>query len=476
MDARDGEWNQLLSQLRAITADVMARERLNRDGFHVLSTGYHSAVPSIPEIDASFEYAPGEVPFADEGLFDPAVMSDTLATLADYAGQFNPPMDGDRSDPVGFFWSNPMFSTCDAMVYYCMVRHSRPKTIVEVGSGFSSLVALQALRDNGEGRLICIEPYPRDFLKRLGGDRLTLVEKKVEDVPATFFQQTMAHGDMLFIDSTHTVRSGNDCVHIFLRVLPKLRVDLTVHVHDIFLPLSYPKKWLRDRQEYWTEQYLLHALLTDNPRARMTFGTIYHRLVNPVALDRLMSGKFPVGGSSFWFEFAGASAPPSRLPQFEGLAANLQRYLSEDPTAPLAARAAQAVPPVAPNVPVRDARQIIKATSFDAQFGVTRFDNHIGALDHGDWVRYPRLEFGCSITRFFAELAVPPHKAGQTIELRLDALDGPVIGTLTVAPTGSWEKFESQSTRVDPVGGVHDLFVCFGGYYGVANMQGFSFE
>jgi hypothetical protein len=136
----------------------------------------------------------------------------------------------------------------------------------------------------------------------------------------------------------------------------------------------------------------------------------------------------------------------------------------------------QLVPDVSPDVHVRDARHVIAATTFDAQFGVMRFDHHIGALDHGDWVRYPRLDCGQGVSRFIATLAVPPHKAGQSIELRLDSLDGPVIGKLTTTATGSWEQFETQSTTIDRVTGTHDLYLRFTGYYGVANLRGFRFE
>jgi hypothetical protein len=399
-----------------------------------------------------------------------------LDELARFSSEFSPPMDGDRTNPHGFFWANPMFSTCDAMAYYCMIRRNQPETVLEVGSGFSSLVALEALRANGHGRLVCIEPYPREFLKHLGGKQLELLCQPVEQVPAAFFQKTLRDGDLLFIDSTHTVRTGNDCAHLFLRVLPMLDVALDVHVHDIFLPLGYPQMWLLQLQQYWNEQYLLHALLTDNPRAQVLYGTVYHRIVNPQRLEAFMGGKFPISGSSFWFHLNAQTNRRKPTGQFDQVEANLQQYLAEDSTEPLAARAASIIPPVSPEIKPRNARRPIPAIEFDAQFGIRRFDKHIGSLDHGDWVRYPRIDFGNGANRAHLTLAAPPHKAGQTIELHTDALDGPVIAIIQVTSTGSWDEFATQSSDITPITGIHDLYLSFRGYYGIANLREIQFD
>jgi hypothetical protein len=107
---------------------------------------------------------------------------------------------------------------------------------------------------------------------------------------------------VLFIDSTHTVKTGGDCVHIYLRLLPALRREVLVHAHDIFLPHGMPRDWLM-RHYYWTEQYLLLALLTDNPRARVLYGSAYHERYNPGPLTELMGGKYGAGGGSLWFRY-----------------------------------------------------------------------------------------------------------------------------------------------------------------------------
>ena len=62
---------------------------------------------------------------------------------------------------------------------------------------------------------------------------------------------------------------------------------------------------LIDHQIYWTEQYLLLALLIDNPRTKLLFGNAYHKHFNDDLLTELMQGRSESGGASFWFEFDG---------------------------------------------------------------------------------------------------------------------------------------------------------------------------
>ncbi|MCB9913675.1 MAG: class I SAM-dependent methyltransferase [Planctomycetes bacterium] len=285
---------------RLFWAGADTRRRLNEAGVHILPANFYSTVPSVAEIEASFEYAE-EQPYRDDSLFDAPALAAYLEELMPYAAEFDPPREGDQDAPDGYFWGSRSFGFSDAMSYWCMVRHWKPRRIVEVGCGHSTLIALQALAANGGGELVCVEPYPRDFLRGLDGVT-ELVERPVQELPRAWFEERLEDGDMLFIDSTHTVKTGSDCLHLYLRVLPHLDRHLMCHAHDVFLPQGYPKAWLLEQHIYWTEQYLLMALLLGNDDFRVRFGSTYHKLVNPDALDRLMGGKAPGGGGSFWFE------------------------------------------------------------------------------------------------------------------------------------------------------------------------------
>jgi Methyltransferase domain len=275
------------------------------------SADFYSSIPSVAEVERSFEYRETAPPFANAGLFDERRLAEHLAELCEFAAEFTPAMDGDREHCRRFFWNNGQFGFSDAVAYYCMVRRYRPATIVEVGSGFSTLIAAEALARNGSGRLVCVEPYPRGFLAALPG--IECVRELAQDLELRFFQDHLADGDMLVIDSTHTVKSGSDCVHLYLRVLPNLGRDVLVHAHDVFLPHPMPKEWLLEQRLFWTEQYLLLALMIDNPRVEVLYGSAFHNN-NPATkplLERMMAGKAPTGGGSLWLRYRGRQAVPS---------------------------------------------------------------------------------------------------------------------------------------------------------------------
>jgi len=201
--------------------------------------------------------------------------------------------------PGQFYFDNGRFGGTDALVAYCMVRHFKPKTIIEIGSGYSSLISGQAAAKNGAPALICVEPFPLDFLTKGFPGLRSLIEKKVEDLGFDFFSQ-LRSGDILFIDSSHTVKIGGDVNYLFLEVLPRLNPGVIVHVHDILLPFEYPREWVLDEFRFWSEQYLLQAFLAFNSQFEVLCANNY------LGFRYLEDFKttFPTspwwGGGSFW--------------------------------------------------------------------------------------------------------------------------------------------------------------------------------
>jgi hypothetical protein len=172
-----------------------------------------------------------------------------------------------------FHLNNGFFDGTNALVAYCMIRHFRPRLIIEVGSGFSSLISGEAAAKNNSSALICIEPFPQEFLRQGFPGLHSLIEKKVEAIDVEFFSQ-LDSGDLLFIDSSHTVKIGGDVNDLFLEVLPRLKPGVIVHVHDIFLPFDYRRDWVTEFR-FWTEQYLLHAFLIFNSEFEVLMGNSY---------------------------------------------------------------------------------------------------------------------------------------------------------------------------------------------------------
>jgi len=173
----------------------------------------------------------------------------------------------DRAGRFEFHYANGSFEPGDAEFLYNTIRHARPRRLIEIGCGNSTLMALAAERKNAAEPAghacehLCIEPYEQPWLERLPG--VTVLREKVEDVSREVFARLEA-GDILFIDSSHVLRPQGDVVFEFLEVLPLLRSGVLVHVHDIFSPRDYPREWIEVQGRMYDEQYLLEAFLSHN--------------------------------------------------------------------------------------------------------------------------------------------------------------------------------------------------------------------
>ena len=180
-----------------------------------------------------------------------------------------------------------------------MVRHFQSRFIIEVGSGFSSLVLGAAAAENDSAGIISIEPFPREFLRKGFPGLRSLIEKKVQDIDLNFFSQ-LESGDILFIDSSHTVKIGGDVNYLFLEVLPRLKPGVIVHVHDIFLPFDYRRDWVLDEFRFWTEQYLLQAFMMFNSEFEVVMANSYLNHYHQEDLKAAFPDLPSWEGGSFW--------------------------------------------------------------------------------------------------------------------------------------------------------------------------------
>jgi len=172
----------------------------------------------------------------------------------------------DKTGELSFFFNNPSLGPGDAEYLYCMIRHFKPGRIIEIGSGYSTLMAKEAIESNKrENSLynceqICIEPYEMPWLEKTG---VQVIRKLVENVDVSFFS-SLQNNDILFIDSSHMIRPQGDVLYEFLQILPSLNPGVVIHIHDIFSPKDYTKKHIVDDVLFWNEQYLLEAFLSCN--------------------------------------------------------------------------------------------------------------------------------------------------------------------------------------------------------------------
>jgi hypothetical protein len=294
---------------KVLWADKETKRTIQEAGVNIVPANFYSTVPLVGDVEGSFEYreeAAGTPPYEIGGLFDRKAMRAFVERIAMYAREFDPPVEGDRDDPSGFFWGNPAFSRTDAMAYYCVLRAVRPQRVLEIGAGFSTLVADRALKANGSGEIVVIEPYPKPFLRTL--DSVSrIIEQPVQEIPESELLDLIEGSQVWFIDSTHTVKAGSDCLYIYLKIMPQVASEVVCHSHDIFTPFGMPPAWALDRNIFWTEQYLLHAYLLDNPKAEILFGSYYLHRTMPDLSESLMCGRYPGGGGSLWYRLnAGA--------------------------------------------------------------------------------------------------------------------------------------------------------------------------
>lgn len=159
---------------------------------------------------------------------------------------------------TGYAPGNYYFESPDAEILYLMVRRLEPRLVIEVGCGNSTRVTRQAILDGGLGtKIVAVDPQPRADIAQMV-DRFE--QARLESLSGSDLFASLGSGDILFIDSTHEVRAGNDVAHLFGRIIPSLAPGVAIHVHDIFLPYEYPENVFRGYPS-WGEQYVLHALL-----------------------------------------------------------------------------------------------------------------------------------------------------------------------------------------------------------------------
>jgi hypothetical protein len=172
----------------------------------------------------------------------------------------------DRTDRLEFYYRNASFMSGDAEYLYSLIRAVKPRKIIEIGCGHSTMMAQNAiaharLHDNSYAcEQICIEPYEQPWLNKLN---VKVMRVRAEECDLALFG-TLSKGDILFIDSSHVIRPQGDVLYEYLEVLPILRSGVYVHIHDIFTPRDYLREWVVDEIKLWNEQYLLEGFLSFN--------------------------------------------------------------------------------------------------------------------------------------------------------------------------------------------------------------------
>jgi hypothetical protein len=166
----------------------------------------------------------------------------------------------------------PGFGYIEAQALHSVIRHYKPNTVIEIGSGVSTYCSMAALElneneTNTKSELTCIEPFPSNELKNM--QKIKLIPEEVQTTPIDVLTHLNKH-DLLFIDSSHTTKPGSDVNYIILEILPRLQKGVIVHFHDIFLPYDYQRDVLQNFFQ-WGETSLLRAFLINNNKVKILF-------------------------------------------------------------------------------------------------------------------------------------------------------------------------------------------------------------
>jgi hypothetical protein len=240
-------------------------EVLPKGRYDVVERNYYSPMPNLELLPEDIWERRSALRGVELGV-DAAVgfLEDELAP---FVAEFEAPRT-DPGQPGVFYLQNENYESVDAELLYAILRARKPQRIIELGSGFTTLLIGEAVRRNAadgvEAEHLAYDPFPRAAILGEQPPPPTRFEPiSATDVPLETFGELQA-GDVLFVDTTHTVKLGSDVNYIVLDVLPTLAPGVIVHFHDVFLPWEYPKVWFESMGYYWAEQYLLQAFLSFN--------------------------------------------------------------------------------------------------------------------------------------------------------------------------------------------------------------------
>lgn len=293
----------ILNQLPYIKG--LYRENANFKKNSCFAAGhYYSTIVSVDEIRQREKeiWAKAET----DGVAGIDLNTESQIALAKSFGAYYDelPFTAEKQTGLRYYFANGFYSYTDGIVLYSMIRHFKPKRIIEIGSGFSSAVMLDTNQRffANEINLTFIEPYPERLYSLINDNdkkSTTIIESDVQKIPLSHFEKLEA-GDILFVDSTHVSKTGSDVNYILFEILPCLKSGVLIHFHDIFYPFEYPKEWVYEGKN-WNEDYILKAFLMYNEKFEIRlFSEYLHRHHKEAFAGLPLTDKNH--GGNFWIE------------------------------------------------------------------------------------------------------------------------------------------------------------------------------
>lgn len=212
--------------------------------------------------------------------------------------------EGKNANAMRYVADNDQFGPGDAACYFAILRHLRPARVIEVGSGWSSAISLDANETyGGKTHFTFIEPYPDRLLsaiRRNDRTKTEIIRTPVQAVSLDTFD-ALDPRDILFIDSTHVMKAGSDVQYLLGEVLPRLKTGVFVHIHDMFFPFEYPRAWVEQGRN-WNELYAVKSFLQFNSRFRIVFWNHFLATIAPDELHKAIPPTTLNPGGGLWLQ------------------------------------------------------------------------------------------------------------------------------------------------------------------------------
>ena len=108
----------------------------------------------------------------------------------------------------------------------------------------------------------------------------------------------------------------------------------------------------------------------------------------------------------------------------------------------------------------------VDASSFSVQSGIqtencSEGGQDVAYIENGDYIGFKDVDFANGADSI--DIRVGANAGGSSIEIRTDAPDGRLIGTLNVAATGGWQTWATQNAALEKTTGTHDMYLVFKG-------------
>ena len=266
MSLRD-HWFKIRNEPNALPRHLARRflfglfERL---GLHITGDHFYEPIPNLRDLEATYDGTPRSIPGHDLSIarFETA----HAQRLQAYATEFESAAAKFGYDPTNYF-----FRGADALSWHSLLREIKPATVVEIGQGVSTRIAIAALEMNAAdgappATLLSIDPHPRlrDDTLHPEHTKLEQIHQPIQSMPKDDLLARLGPNTVLFVDSSHVHKHGSDVWHLMREIYPGLPSGTLLHIHDIVLPYPWPKEFYTEQKWFWNEQDMLAAFLAFN--------------------------------------------------------------------------------------------------------------------------------------------------------------------------------------------------------------------